>query len=74
MILKKLTILNYKNIGEATLELSPKINCFIGPNGAGKRTLMVCLDRIGNPHAFARNFPTSKYNSEVDQYKNAVIT
>jgi hypothetical protein len=33
MILRKLSILNYKNIGEAQLELSPKMNCFIGSNG-----------------------------------------
>lgn len=36
MILKKLTILNYKNIAEATLEMSEKLNCFLGHNGAGK--------------------------------------
>ena len=40
MILKKLSILNYKNIREATLELSPKINCFIGHNGAGKTNVL----------------------------------
>jgi len=40
MILKKLQILNYKNIREATLELSPKINCFIGPNGVGKTNFL----------------------------------
>jgi DNA replication and repair protein RecF len=40
MILKKLSILNYKNIGEAQLELSPKMNCFIGPNGAGKTNVL----------------------------------
>ena len=40
MILRKLTILNYKNIREATLELSPKINCFIGHNGAGKTNVL----------------------------------
>ena len=40
MILKKLSILNYKNIREATLELSPKINCFIGPNGVGKTNVL----------------------------------
>ena len=36
MKLERLSIINYKNIREATLELSPKINCFIGHNGAGK--------------------------------------
>ncbi|MCQ2207287.1 MAG: DNA replication/repair protein RecF [Paludibacteraceae bacterium] len=40
MFLKHLTVLNYKNIGEADLELSPKINCFIGNNGEGKTNLL----------------------------------
>ena len=40
MILRKLSILNYKNIREATLELSPKMNCFIGPNGVGKTNVL----------------------------------
>ena len=40
MILRKLSILNYKNIQEATLELSPKINCFIGRNGMGKTNVL----------------------------------
>ena len=40
MILRKLSILNYKNIGEAQLELSPKMNCFIGRNGMGKTNVL----------------------------------
>jgi DNA replication and repair protein RecF len=40
MILKRLSILNYKNIGEAQLELSPKMNCFIGSNGMGKTNVL----------------------------------
>ena len=40
MILKRLSILNYKNIGEAQLELSPKMNCFIGRNGMGKTNVL----------------------------------
>jgi DNA replication and repair protein RecF len=40
MILKKLSIFNYKNIAEAQLELSPKFNCFIGQNGAGKTNVL----------------------------------
>lgn len=40
MILKKLSILNYKNIGEAELELSPKLNCLVGNNGEGKTNLL----------------------------------
>ena len=40
MILEKLSILNYKNVTEAILELSPKMNCFIGHNGAGKTNVL----------------------------------
>jgi len=40
MRLERLSIINYKNIREATLELSPKINCFIGHNGAGKTNVL----------------------------------
>ena len=40
MILRKLSILNYKNIREVTLRLSPKINCLIGHNGVGKTNVL----------------------------------
>ena len=40
MILQRLSIINYKNIAEATLDFSPKINCFIGQNGAGKTNVL----------------------------------
>lgn len=33
-------MLNYKNIREATLDLSSKFNCFIGPNGVGKTNVL----------------------------------
>ena len=40
MILQRLSIVNYKNIREATLAFSPKINCFIGQNGVGKTNVL----------------------------------
>ena len=40
MRLDKLSIINYKNIEAATLNLSPKLNCFIGHNGEGKTNLL----------------------------------
>ena len=40
MILRSISILNYKNIREATLDLSPKMNCFIGKNGMGKTNFL----------------------------------
>lgn len=40
MYLERLSITNFKNIAEASLEFSPKINCFLGNNGMGKSNLL----------------------------------
>ena len=40
MILEKLSLINYKNITETTIALSPKMNCFIGQNGVGKTNVL----------------------------------
>lgn len=40
MILKNISVINYKNILAANLELSPKMNCFIGHNGEGKTNFL----------------------------------
>lgn len=40
MRLTSISILNYKNIPEANLTFSPKINCFIGNNGMGKTNIL----------------------------------
>ena len=40
MILKRMSILNYKNLEQVELELSPKMNCLIGQNGMGKTNLL----------------------------------
>lgn len=40
MILKHISIINYKNLEQVELNLSPKINCFVGDNGMGKTNLL----------------------------------
>lgn len=40
MILKKLSIINYRNIEEATIEWSAKLNCLVGRNGVGKTNVL----------------------------------
>ena len=50
MILKRIDILNYKNIPEAGLEFSEGVNCLLGMNGMGKSNLldaihMLCMAR-----------------------------
>lgn len=36
MYLKKLVLINFKNIAQAEITLSERLNCFVGDNGAGK--------------------------------------
>ena len=40
MILRSISILNFKNIAEAALDFSENVNCFIGDNGMGKTNLL----------------------------------
>ncbi len=57
MILERLSILNYKNIGQADLYFSPQINCFIGKNGMGKTNLLDAIYYL----SFCRS-----YNNPID--------
>ncbi len=56
MILKKLSVLNYKNILQAEVTFSPNVNCFFGNNGMGKTNLLdaiyylsFCKSHINTP-------------------------
>ena len=40
MWLKRISILNYKNLEQVDLAFSRKMNCIIGRNGMGKTNLM----------------------------------
>ncbi len=40
MKLKQISVLNYKNIEQADLSFSAKLNCFFGKNGMGKTNLL----------------------------------
>lgn len=40
MILKRISILNYKNLEQVELTFSPKLNYFLGQNGMGKTNLL----------------------------------
>ena len=40
MVVKKIEILNYRNIAEADICFSDNVNCFVGKNGEGKTNLL----------------------------------
>jgi DNA replication and repair protein RecF len=52
MIIDKISILNFKNIEEAELSFSPKMNCFFGDNGMGKTNLLDALYYL----SFTKNY------------------
>ena len=43
MIVKSLYLSNFKNIEQAKLDFSPKINCLLGDNGMGKSNMLDAL-------------------------------
>ena len=55
MILKRISILNYKNLEQVELNFSAKLNCFFGQNGMGKTNLLDAVNFLsfsnspGNP-------------------------
>ena len=56
MNLISLNILNYRNIREASLEFSPKLNCFVGLNGQGKTNVLDAIYLL----SFAKSAFTSQ--------------
>ncbi len=59
MILKHISITNYKNIRQADIDLSAKINCFVGNNGVGKTNFLDAL--------YFLSFTKSSYNATDSQ-------
>ncbi len=55
MYLKKLSILNYRNITSADLTFSDKINCFVGNNGEGKTNLLDAIYFLSFTHSMFGN-------------------
>lgn len=51
MILRDISIVNYKNIQAAQLQFSPKINCLIGNNGEGKTNLLDAIYYLSFCHS-----------------------
>ncbi|MFA6334667.1 MAG: DNA replication/repair protein RecF [Bacteroidales bacterium] len=59
MYLKKISITNFKNISEAQINFSPKINCITGINGSGKTNLLDAVYYLSM---------TKSFFSGMDQY------
>lgn len=52
MYLSKISLFNYKNIGEQTFEFDSKINCFVGKNGVGKTNILDAVYHLANGKSY----------------------
>ncbi len=52
MYLKKLDLLNFKNIEDKSFEFNSKINCFIGLNGVGKTNILDAIYYIAHGRSY----------------------
>lgn len=61
MILEHLSLLNYKNIEQVDLDLSPNVNCFIGDNGMGKTNVLDAIYYL----SFCKSSSTQQDNLNI---------
>ncbi len=52
LYLNKLSLVQFKNYQEVSLEFSPRINCFVGDNGVGKTNLLDAIHYLSLTKSF----------------------
>lgn len=65
MILRKLSLINFKNHSEKSFEFSPQINCFVGNNGVGKTNILDALHYLSVGKSFLGNSDFQNINSDA---------
>ena len=65
MILKKLSLINYKNFDARSFEFDDKINCFVGPNGIGKTNVLDAIYHLSYGKSYFN--PISSQNIKHNQ-------
>ncbi len=66
MIIKKLSLYNFKNHAEKKFEFSPQINCFVGNNGVGKTNILDALHYLSVGKSFLGNTDLNNIKADED--------
>ena len=66
MHLRSLSLINYKNIVQADIDFSPKINCFIGVNGAGKTNVLDAIYYLSHCKSHSNSIDSQNIFHEGD--------
>lgn len=75
MYLNRLTLLHFKNISEAEIEFSPRINCLVGENGTGKTNVLDAVHYLSMcKSAFGLSDSQSAQHGEDSFMVNGIFT
>ncbi len=66
MILKTLSLLNYKNFDNQTFQFDSKINCFVGPNGIGKTNALDAIYHLSFGKSYFNPVSTQNIKHDAD--------
>lgn len=66
MIIKKLSLINFKNHSERIFDFSKQINCFVGNNGVGKTNILDALHYLSVAKSFLGNTDLNNIKTEED--------
>ena len=66
MYLRTLSLTNFKNYGQASLEFSPKINCLVGNNGVGKTNVLDAIHYLSLTKSFFNNIDSFSIRHDED--------
>ncbi len=66
MHLDKLSLINYKNYKELSIQLSPQVNCFVGKNGMGKTNVLDAIYYLSNCKSFFNPIDSQNINDGED--------
>ena len=66
MIIRKLSLINFKNHSERNFDFSQQINCFVGNNGAGKTNILDALHYLSVAKSFLGNTDPNNIKSGED--------
>ncbi|MAW94571.1 MULTISPECIES: DNA replication/repair protein RecF [unclassified Leeuwenhoekiella] len=66
MILKALSLINYKNFESASFDLDAKINCFVGNNGVGKTNVLDAIYHLSFGKSYFNPITTQNINHDAD--------
>src|SRR5210317_941485 len=66
MILKSLSLLNYKNFDSKSFVFNKKINCIVGNNGVGKTNVLDAIYHLSFGKGYFNPITTQNINHETD--------